>query len=41
MIAILCACDEADLCHRSVIARALADRHFGGELTIRECGEPT
>jgi hypothetical protein len=35
LVALLCACAEAERCHRSVIARALAERHFDGRLVIR------
>ena len=38
-VALLCACADADACHRTVLARALADGHFGGKLEIRECKE--
>lgn len=38
-VAILCACAKAVECHRSTIAEALNQRHFGGELRIREVGE--
>jgi hypothetical protein len=33
-VAILCACGDHRTCHRLVIGRALADRHFGGSLTL-------
>jgi Domain of unknown function DUF488 len=33
-VAILCACEDSRTCHRLVIARALADRHFGGRLRL-------
>ena len=38
-VAILCACDDFRTCHRSLIARELADRHFGGALEIAEIGD--
>ncbi len=31
---ILCACSEYTSCHRRVIAEALADRHFAGQLRV-------
>ena len=37
--AILCACAKAAGCHRSVVARALSERHFDGALEIRHVGE--
>jgi hypothetical protein len=36
VVAILCACEDSRTCHRLVIARALADRHFEGRLRLRE-----
>ena len=39
VVAILCACPKAADCHRSTIAEALRERHFAGELGIREVGE--
>jgi hypothetical protein len=33
-VALLCACADPARCHRTVIAEALADRHFGGELEV-------
>jgi hypothetical protein len=36
VIALLCACEDARSCHRTVIARALAERWFDGKLEIRE-----
>jgi hypothetical protein len=35
-VALLCACADADRCHRTVIARALAERDFDGRLILRE-----
>lgn len=35
-VALLCACADADRCHRTLIARALAERAFGGRLVLRE-----
>ena len=35
-VALLCSCAEAARCHRTVVAHALNDRHFGGGLTVRE-----
>ena len=35
-VALLCACADADRCHRTVIARALAERAFDGRLILRE-----
>ena len=35
-LALLCACADADRCHRTVIARALAERAFEGRLILRE-----
>ncbi len=39
VVALLCACADARACHRTVLAHALAERHFGGALTVRECVE--
>jgi hypothetical protein len=36
VVAILCACPDHRKCHRSLIARALSARHFGGGLIIRD-----
>jgi hypothetical protein len=36
VVAILCACAESQACHRTLIARALTTRSFGGRLTIRD-----
>ncbi len=36
VVALLCACADADRCHRAVIARALAERVFEGRLVLRE-----
>ena len=38
-VAILCVCGDARRCHRTVVAEALAARHFSGTLTIREVFE--
>jgi len=35
-VAILCACGDWRICHRTVIGRALADRHFGSRLDLRD-----
>jgi hypothetical protein len=35
-VALLCACADDRTCHRTVIARALAARHFDGRLIIRD-----
>jgi hypothetical protein len=35
-VALLCACADARTCHRSLIARTLAERHFAGDLSIRD-----
>jgi hypothetical protein len=42
VVAILCACADYQTCHRTVIARALSARRFGGDLIIRDVmsGEP-
>jgi hypothetical protein len=42
VVALLCACADGWACHRTVIARALADREFAGRLMIRDLrsGEP-
>jgi hypothetical protein len=42
VVALLCACADGRACHRTVIARALADREFAGRLIIRDLrsGEP-
>jgi hypothetical protein len=37
-VAIVCACAEARTCHRTLVAEALSDRHFGGALTVCEIG---
>jgi hypothetical protein len=37
--ALLCACALEQTCHRTVIARALAARHFDGRLIIRDVRE--
>lgn len=34
VVAILCACADDRACHRTLIARALAEREFGGRLVI-------
>jgi hypothetical protein len=36
VVALLCACATARTCHRTLIARALAERHFAGALPIRD-----
>ena len=36
VVALLCACADARSCHRTVIAKALSERWFGGGLEIRE-----
>lgn len=38
-VALLCACAEAARCHRTTVAEALRDRHFGGDLAIRPIGK--
>ena len=38
-VALLCACADADRCHRTLIARALAERDFDGRLILREVQE--
>lgn len=35
-VALLCACADAEHCHRTAVARALSERHFGGRLAIRD-----
>ncbi|QDV34853.1 DUF488 domain-containing protein [Tautonia plasticadhaerens] len=35
-VALLCACADPARCHRSLVAEALSDRHFGGLLPIRD-----
>ena len=37
-IALLCACADAARCHRTLVAEALAARHFAGVLEIRPIG---
>jgi hypothetical protein len=41
-VAILCACAVAESCHRTPVARALADLYFGGGLEFRDLktGQP-
>ncbi len=41
-VAILCACEDWRTCHRTLVARALSDRHFGGKLVLGDArsGEP-
>ncbi len=39
VVAILCACEEARTCHRTLVAHSLAERHFGGQLEIRDVSE--
>jgi Protein of unknown function, DUF488 len=34
VVAILCACEDWRTCHRTLVARALADRQFDGKLTL-------
>jgi hypothetical protein len=34
-VALLCACADAERCHRTLVARALSERHFGGHLVVR------
>ncbi len=36
-VALLCACEDAAACHRTLIALALSQRRFGGRLDVREC----
>ena len=36
VVALLCACADGSLCHRTVVADVLNERHFGGDLSIRE-----
>jgi hypothetical protein len=36
VVAILCACEDYRTCHRLVVARALAARHFEGRLRLRD-----
>ena len=36
VVALLCACAEAQKCHRTVIARAVVEAFFGGGLEIRD-----
>ncbi len=38
-VAILCACESAAKCHRTVIAQALRERLFDGRLTVRDIGK--
>ncbi len=38
---ILCACEKYDECHRRLVAEALRDRYFGGELSIANIGART
>jgi len=42
IVAILCACEDWRTCHRSLVARALADRAFEGKLDLRDVltGDP-
>jgi hypothetical protein len=35
VVAVLCACADASHCHRTLVAEAMRDRHFGGDLMIR------
>lgn len=34
VVALLCACEDWRTCHRTLVARALSDRHFGGTLPL-------
>lgn len=36
VVALLCACADSRACHRTLIARALADRTFDGRLIVRD-----
>lgn len=36
VVAILCACDSWETCHRTLVARALSERHFDGKLVLRD-----
>ncbi len=36
VVALLCACPKAAACHRTMVAKALNERHFGGALTIAD-----
>jgi hypothetical protein len=36
VVALLCACADPGRCHRMLVADALADRHFGGALAVRD-----
>ena len=36
VVAILCACDNWQTCHRTLVARTLSDRNFGGKLALRD-----
>lgn len=36
VVALLCACAAARTCHRTLIAGALSERHFAGDLVLRE-----
>jgi len=38
---ILCACEKYEECHRRLVAEALRDRYFGGELPIANIGVRT
>ena len=35
-VGLLCACADYRACHRTLIARTLCERAFGGRLTIRD-----
>ncbi|WP_435009696.1 DUF488 family protein [Tundrisphaera lichenicola] len=39
VVAILCACGDYRTCHRLTIARALAERYFGGSLVLRDLSD--
>jgi uncharacterized protein (DUF488 family) len=38
-LALLCACGDGRSCHRTVVAEAVRDRHFGGDLAIGEAAD--
>jgi Domain of unknown function DUF488 len=42
VVALLCACEDWRTCHRTLVARALADRAFGRKLDLRDVrtGDP-
>lgn len=39
VVAILCTCSDGRHCHRTVVAKALNERHFAGKLELREARE--